>query len=650
MKESACVLAFAVVAVACTHTRASAEAGGSEDVAQARDDARDASATGDSGAGWGALSQLAMSSILGDEGESEEPYEEPTQSPEFEEGEEHFAIVELSQPVVELRSFSLFGGTSGIELRRLVETLAGLADTPEVEGLVLRASEPVMSLSAAEELRRALVSFKDGGGRERPVYCHADRASMISYYVLSACDHIALAPLGDVSIAGVTATPIHIRGLLDKIGVRPQFLQIGDHKGAGEPLTREEPSREQRETLEHVLDNRYRALVRGIARGRGMQPARVRALIDQAVFPASEAQREGLVDAVAPFSAYREARLGGAPWVRRSFGERPVSADMDQVMEWLGLAPPQRPQGERLAIVHMVGPIVEGDGRGRSGLREEIASRRIISALRVLADDDAVGAVVVRVDSPGGSALASEQIWLALSELAEAKPLVVSMGEVAASGGYYIASAADKIYGLETTLTGSIGVAGGKLVIDEGLDKLGISAHPKSRGERALLGSPIVEWDSGDRELISSLMRDVYDQFVRRVAAGRDMSPGAVREVAGGRLWSGRAAARHGLVDELGGLSEALTTARELGGLAPDTRIEVYPPAPSVLDMLSGGGVSAGSGAGTTSQLLARARAELGGAPLAIPEVETTFELIALAATLYDAPITATSFSAAALR
>lgn len=645
-------LATALFGVGCTHSHRMADAGsGGEEPTPApgADRAEESRVAGASL--WEHLGG-GMSALLGDAAEEETaPYEEPGRSADFEEGEDHFAVVELSGPIVELRSRSLFGPT-GVELRGLVEKFDDLAQSDEVEGVLLRLGEPLMALSAAEELRGALAAFRERSG-DRPVFCHAQRASVITYYLLSACDEIGLAPLGEVSIPGVAATPIYIRGLLDKIGVRPQFLQVGDHKGAGEPLTRERPSPEQEQTLDRVLDTRFRTLVRGIAKGREISTRRVRQLIDRAIFDASAARRARLVDEVATFSDYRDAALGGAPWRRESFTEEPpAAADMDGLMEWLGLSPPSRPRGERVAVVHMVGPIVEGDGRGRAGLREEIASRRATSALGVLAEDDAVSSVVVRIDSPGGSAQASEQVWIALSELANEKPVVVSMGPVAASGGYYVASPADKIYALDTTLTGSIGVAGGKLVLDEGLDKLGIRAHPQARGERALLGSPVVEWNEDEKELVRSLMRQVYGRFVGRVAEGRGLSREEVQSFAGGRLWTGRDALERGLIDEIGGLDDALATARELGGVSAEAPLEVYPPEPSVLDVLSGGGgVSARpAGGGAPSEILAKAQSALGGADFDLPEVEAAFELVSLALALYEAPVTTISFSAAALR
>ena len=631
-------LVAAFFAAGCGQSKDLADAGERAEI----DDSESPGAMGRLALGFG-----AMGSILGDAGE-DAPYEEPRRSEDFDASEAHFAVLELSRPVVELSSLSLFGA-SGVELREVLDTLRGLSETERVQGLLVRVSEPQLSLPAAEELRDALIEFKRRGDRERPIFCHTERASPVAYYVLTACDHLGLAPLGQVAIPGVSATPIHIRGLLDKIGVRAQFLAIGDHKTAAEPITRERPSRELVAALDDVLETRYRTLVRAIAEGRGLAPAAVRELIDGAIYQGGHAERAGLVDSVAPFSAYREARLEGAPWRREPLDGDGLEPDLDELMRLLGFAPRPRPAGERVAVVYTVGAVVEGEGR--AGLRDEVAARPLVAALRVLADDDAVKAVVLRIDSPGGSALAADQIWGALRELAESKPLVVSMGSMAASGGYYIASAADTIYALENTLTGSIGVVGGKLIIEEGLGKLGIAAHPMGRGERALLDSPLRPWDADELALIEGLMQTTYERFVDRVATGRGMPRGDVEQVAGGRLWTGAAALEHGLVDRVGGLDAALTEARERGGVDAAAPIEVYPPEPSLLDLF--GGMSGVGSRGVRGDVRAELRARAGGAllrALSPREAAVALSLFELALSLHDAPITATAFAAAALR
>jgi protease-4 len=243
------------------------------------------------------------------------------------------------------------------------------------------------------------------------------------------------------------------------------------------------------------------------------------------------------------------------------------------------------PDGDHVALVYAVGDVVDGDG-GPLRAREQIASRPLTAALRALAADDDVKAVVLRIDSPGGSALASEQIWHAVDALKQKKPVIVSMAGVAASGGYYIACGATKIYADRTTLTGSIGVVGGKLAIADALAGIGVRTFPRGRGKRALLFASLGAWSDDERAAVQQLMQGTYDTFVGRVASGRSRPRTAIEPLAQGRVWTGEAAVRSGLIDEIGGLTEALAEARKLGSVDADEALEVYPPTPSLLDLV----------------------------------------------------------------
>jgi protease IV len=290
--------------------------------------------------------------------------------------------------------------------------------------------------------------------------------------------------------------------------------------------------------------------------------------------------------------------------------------DFASLQRFVGLLPPKRPKGPHVALVNAVGNIIDGKGSGILGAREEIASRTLVAALRALTRDDDVKAVVLRIDSGGGSALASEQIWTAASELAEAKPLVVSMASVAASGGYYIASPAAKIYARENTLTGSIGVVGGKVVFGEALASLGVDTYAVKRGERALMWSIADRWTPSEREAVTQMMEITYERFLERVARGRSMERDAVHAIAQGRVWTGSDAKARGLVDELGGLDAALADAHRMAGLEPGA-LQVYPPEPTLRDIVASfGGVDAGPtwslAAGGRDTLLGSAARTLG--------------------------------------
>ena len=557
------------------------------------------------GGGIGMLGAL-LASRAGEPG----PYDEPEKSPGYAADKPHAAILEIEDPIVELRSFSLLGGMGGIELFQLTEKMRELARDPHVTALVLRFGATGLDLPAAEELRAALVAFRKVEPAGRPVHCWAESASNVVYYVMSGCDSVGLAPVGEVVINGVAAVPIHLKGALDKLGVQADFLHVGAYKGAAEPLTRNAPSPEARRTLGEILDEMYATLVEGIAEGRRLDTARVRALIDTAVFPADDALGARLVDRVAVFEDWLRQSLDGAEWTGVELEEEP---GMGKLMAMLGVSGPSRPSVPHVALVYAVGSVVDGVGDGKLGARKEISPRTLGAALRALTADDSVKAIVLRIDSGGGSALASEILWHAVAAARKAKPVVVSMGNVAASGGYYIGCGASAVFASRTTLTGSIGVVGGKLAIGEGLRRFGITGHPMGRGKRALLWSTLSPWTPDERAAVQKLMEGVYDTFVGRVAEGRGKSRALVQAVAQGRVWTGAAAREHGLVDRLGGLDDALAEARKLASLDADSPLEVYPPAPTLLDIIGSLGSLGGARASSGLEALALDAARLLG-------------------------------------
>jgi protease IV len=524
-----------------------------------------------------------MGSLLAQNAGQPGPYDEPRKSPGFSARKPHAVVLELEGEVVELAAMNLFGGGGPtVELRALLDKLTALAGDDDVTALVVRLGDLSLPAATAEELRAGLVAFKGDGARQ--VLCHTEGAANLAYYVLTACDQIGLAPTGGIAITGAAAMPVHLKAALDKLGVKADFLHVGAFKGAAEPLTRDRPSPEMVETLNGILDQTYDTLVAGIAEGRGLEPAAVRGLIDRALFHGDEAVAARLADQVDVFERWREAALAGGAWQVVKLEQEP---GLGRLMELVGLAPRRRPSGDRVALVYAVGEVVDGKGDGLLGARQEIASRPLASALRVLAADDAVKAIVLRVDSPGGSALASEIIWHAVGEARAKKPVVVSMGPVAASGGYYISAGATRIFADANTLTGSIGVVGGKLALGGALDKLGVASFPMGRGKRALMWSALSPWNADERAAVQQMMQSIYDVFLDRVASGRGKQPADIHPLAQGRVWTGKAALERGLVDEIGGLQAALAFARAEGKVGERVPLEVYPPEPTLLDFLS---------------------------------------------------------------
>ena len=571
-----------------------------------RDDADDESVDGFmSGGGL-----MAMSSIFAN---ADKPgiYDSPESSPGFSDSEAHMVTMSLSGAISELESVSLWGGSDSVELRVVQNRFRELAQNSNIESLLLRVDGVAISAAGAHELRKTLVAFKGEGARS--LYCHIESASNATYYLLSACDSIGIAPTGEIGISGPAAMPMHLKGLLDNLGVTADFLHVGDYKGAAEPLTLDKPSEAMNTTLAGILDRSYQTLVEAIAQGRSIPESTVKALIDKAMFNSAEAVGAKLADVEAIYEVFRDQAAGELPWQKISIAPK-EEPGLAMVMKLLGMQMRTRDSGDHIAVVYATGGIIDGSGDGATGASSEIASRTLAPALRALANADSVKAVVLRVDSGGGSALASELIWHAMEELKAKKPVVVSMGGVAASGGYYISCGANKIYADENTLTGSIGVVGGKMAIGGALEKLGVKSFPVGRGKRSLMWSTMSTWNTDERAAIQKMMEDIYKIFVQRVADGRGKSYEEIHALAQGRVWTGAAAVENGLVDELGGLDDAIAHATLLAKMDGPGELEIYPPAPTLLDYIGSftGGVSLRTSLTGQSAVLAEVASLLG--------------------------------------
>ncbi|MBK9035913.1 MAG: signal peptide peptidase SppA [Myxococcales bacterium] len=511
------------------------------------------------------------------------PYDAPDASPGYAADQPHLGVMVLAGSFGELKSYSWTGSDDVIPLLPFTERLARLADDATLTGLVLRVDGVGASLPDLAELRAAIGAWRAKG---KKLYCHTEGAATASYLVLAACDRIALAPTGDVMLMGPSAMPVHLKGLLDRIGVTADFLHVGAYKGAAEPLTRDRPSKEMEEVLGAILDQRYQTMVAMVSESRpALSPDAVRERIDEGLFPAERALAAGLVDEVTPFEAFRDGL--GQPWTRIGVEAKDDdTAAMVKLARFIGAVPADRSTTDHVALVYALGDVVDGGGDGIMGARQQIASRTLVPTLRVLAADDHVKAVVIRIDSGGGSALASELIWHAVAEIKAKKPVVVSMSDVAASGGYYIAAGATKIFAQPDTLTGSIGVVGGKLAPGPALAKLGVTTYPMGRGKRATMFASLDPWTADEKVAVQAMMDATYRVFVGRVAAGRNKTPAEIEPIAQGRVWTGAQARQLGLVDELGGLAAAVAAARDLGQVGAGVELEVYPPELALRDLI----------------------------------------------------------------
>ncbi|MGH9465451.1 MAG: signal peptide peptidase SppA [Thermoanaerobaculia bacterium] len=447
-----------------------------------------------------------------------------------------------------------------------------------IKGLALYIQDASMGLAQAQELRRLVASLAAAGKR---VACYLEGAGegsngTLDYFLATACPRIALTPASDVNLLGLLADSAFLRGTLDKLKIEPNFHHVGDYKSASETYTETEHSPAAEEALAALLDDFYAQIVAAVAESRRLSASQVRELVDGAPYTADRALALGLVDELAYPDEF-EARLL----------EEAGGATLLELDDYGG--PPRR--GRRLAVVFAQGVIVRGEGGLEPWSQQRyLGSDDLAETLSRLAEDSAVAAVVLRIDSPGGSALASELMLRAVVRLTEAKPIVVSMSSLAASGGYYIAARTTKIVAEPGTLTGSIGVVGGKLVTRRFQQELlGISHDALARGANADFYSTLTPFDPDQEERFRTQMEAVYRRFVGHVAEGRGLSPAAVEELARGRIWSGERARELGLVDEIGGLDRALELAAEAAGVPlAELGVAYYPEPPSWLEILEG--------------------------------------------------------------
>jgi protease IV len=472
--------------------------------------------------------------------------------------ERFWATLELPSPVLDvpLRHWGRDGITS---LLGLLEALEAVAEDPRVPGLALRVGGPPGGLAKALALRRALDAVRARGKR---VVAWAESLDLESLYVASAADRLWIPETGRVVALGLRADGFYLRDLLARIDVKPEVVRVGTHKSAAEMLTNDRMSDAQREQLEAILGDTFDVLVEGIATGRGLDPTAVRERIDRGLFGAPAAREAGLVDDLVYRDALEErlereaARESALPSAAEWMDARVLAnaRDAGGARAWIA-GPP------RIAYVFASGAI----GRGRGG--RGIASREFEERLGRIAEDRRVRGVVLRIDSPGGDALASDLLWRAVRVLRREKPVIASLAEVAASGGYYLASAADRVLAEAATITGSIGVIGGKLDLSGLYRRLGVGVDAVEVGDRAGLHSSARGFTAAEREAVGGEMRELYATFLARVAEGRGLAVDAVERVAEGRVFTGRRALAHGLVDTLGGPLEALREVRQRAGL-----------------------------------------------------------------------------------
>jgi len=493
--------------------------------------------------------------------------------------------------LAEIAPSDVFGYLRGVRtptVRSIVDNLRKARVDSRVSAILLKPTgfeSPFWG--KVQEIRDAVIDFKRSG---KSVYAYLENGGDREYYLATAADKIFLMPSSPLDLKGVATYELFLRGTLDKIGAYPDLHHIGDYKTAINLFTEKGYTPAQKEMDESLNLDLYEQLVRGIADGRRKRDADVRALVDQGPFLPEDALRAGLVDDVKYADQVEEALRA----VKKT-GDRRIDGD-----DYARISPTSLGlnRGPRIAVIVASGTITSGKSGFDPVNGSIVGAETLIDYIKQARRDSSIKAIVLRVDSPGGSAAASDAIWRELNitkrERAD-RPLVASMSDLGASGGYYIAMPAHVIVAQPSTLTGSIGIFGGKIVTGGVYEKLGARIQSTSIGKHAEMESPARPFNAEELKKVEEQLQAFYDQFVEKVAAARRSTPEKIDQIAQGRVWTGRQAKENGLVDELGGLDRAIAVAKQRAKIPADREVELvmYPPRKGfyeiLTDQLSGG-------------------------------------------------------------
>ncbi len=472
--------------------------------------------------------------------------------------------------------------SGAVSVRDVVDGLKRAAEDDRVVGLVAKVGNGRFGMAQIQEIRDAVETFQESG---KPAVAWAETFGEVgpgngSYYLATAFDRIYLQPTGDIGLTGLVYESPFIAGALDKLKVEAHMDQRYEYKNAMNMYTETGYTEPHRRAMQALMDSQFAQMVDGIAESRGMEAEEVRGLFDQGSFLGEEAMEARLVDGL----AYRDEVFA---LVQEEIGQEPDYLYLPVYLERAGRSDAR---GKTIGLVYAVGVVVRGDSEYEPLSGSYImGSDSVSAALRSAIDDPKVEAIVMRVDSPGGSYVASDTIWRETVRAREAgKPLVISMGNLAASGGYFVSMSADKIVAQPGTITGSIGVLGGKMNTSAFWERLGITFDEVHTSANSLLYSSSRGYSESEYALFQGWLDRVYTDFTQRVSQGRGMPIEGVREIAKGRVWSGQDALELGLVDELGGLDRALELAREAAGISADepVRVKLFPKKKTLLEAL----------------------------------------------------------------
>ena len=483
-------------------------------------------------------------------------------------------------------------GERETDLRKTIGRFARAAKDDSIAGIVLDLRGPAVGRGTVDEIRSAIHAFRKSG---KKIYAQLEIASTQDYLIAASCDEVVMPESGFLLLPGVRLEPLFYKGLLTNLGIKAEFLHMGEAKGAGETFTRKKWSDPVRKNLDSLAGDLYEQMIETIALDRPVTEKKVRDSIDLALLTASQAQDAGLIDRIAYPDELRghlaeETKADKLVYVE-NYGKKNVDTDFSgpagffKLMQAITGGKPTtgRRAGKKIAVVYAVGPIMTGESESGLFSESSVGSTTVVKALADANADEAVAAIVLRVNSPGGSAVASDLIWRKIREIE--KPVVASMGDIAASGGYYISMGADKIYAEPAGITGSIGVVTGKFAMKGMFNKVGLSTDLITRGENSGIFTGTRKWNANERAAMMRMMEDTYAQFTSKAAAGRDMPLDQLKQLAGGKVYTGRQAVANGLIDATGTLNDAIASAKQLAGLTEEdkVRVETLPQAQEVL-------------------------------------------------------------------
>ncbi|MBI1748291.1 MAG: signal peptide peptidase SppA [Acidobacteria bacterium] len=463
-------------------------------------------------------------------------------------------------------AYSFFSRKAKLDIKTVLDYIEKARTDDGIRGMAIIIKQSHWGWAIAENLRSSIARFRTS---HKPVTAFLESGGPAAYMLACACDTILMPPSGTLELNGLHAEALFFKGALDALGVQPELTRVGEYKSAAEMFTRESMSDAYREELNALLDDLYGQLVQAIVSGRNQTAEAVCRFIDSGPYTARAAVAANLVDQL----CYKD-EIEEIMHTRISANVKRLSWDRYRVRPaWFLRVSHRRP---KIAVIHVVGMIASGESRRLPNQQPVTGSDTVIESLRAAADNPRVRAIVLRINSPGGSALASDLIWRQIILAKSKKPVIVSFGNVAASGGYYIAAAGSKIVAEPTSVTGSIGIIGGKFVIRDLLETVGIHHDVLTRGPHGAMNSPFKPYSPSEWQKLTNRMQEFYySDFIKKVAEGRRMPEDAVEKIARGRVWTGLRAHALGLVDELGGFERAMELAKSAANISADKKVQV---------------------------------------------------------------------------